>query len=336
MPPRAEGGASVKFGGQRRWGSARRQAEPDDPEMAGSGLSFGFLALGSAFIYLDALLPITQYNFHISDILFAASFFSIFLFPGPRRRFAADALQQPLLWCFAGLAVVWVVGLGLAGINGAFPDESSWVLGVLQLAFIFFLLAPTMFFHAQIPRRHRLMWTIQAVMIAFAGLISLTEYLGITHLQVQSYYRVVNPLRGLNGLYVFGLVSAFLLQSAIELFPRPRTWAYLALWLLGFFGIALGVIRLGLVLTAFSLAAVAWSRRAQILQSSKVALGLILMVGAAVLGGAYLAFRALPGFQDRIQFGNTSAGIWYIADRLRVASVAWGRSCATRAGLERG
>jgi len=101
-------------------------------------------------------------------------------------------------------------------------------------------------------------------MMPLAGLVSVLAYYGFVSWGDKTYYRYVNPLLGVNGFWLFGLVSAFLLHRALNGVVRGKVGTVLGyglLWGLGFAGAVLSGNRGGMVLLVLSVFWVMWYYR---------------------------------------------------------------------------
>lgn len=224
-----------------------------------------FLLLVAAFfmMYLDPLVLFTEKNIHVSDLFIILSWICCIFVPTDGARLLWNIRKGPVTLPFVVFTSGAIFSIVTRYLSDSIVLEKS-MLALLQLVFVFFVLAPLIFLHSQSFSRLVILWRIHWIMIAFAGVLSLSDHLGYTTLTEQSYYRHVNPFLGVNGFWVFGLVSPFLIHYALHCFSLMRISsciAYTTLWCLGFVGIMLAGVRTGLYLTIMSIIWVIWFYR---------------------------------------------------------------------------
>jgi len=282
--------------------------------------SFLFLWLATVFIYLDGAIPISDRNIGIADICFVVSLLILLLSPHVGGEFLGATLRHPVVGGFALLICLWLSELTLESFRGN-PNVDKSIWAILQLGFVFLIVAPLTFYHARDAWRERTLWITHAAMIAFCGLTSFTDFLHLTSFSSLSYYREYNVFLGVNGFYVFGLVSLFLVHWILEALPNWQSFLYMGLWGFGFLGMALAGVRTGMGLTALSLGMALWLYKSELLARAGRALGAIVLIATLLVGGVFLAFNYLPVFRAREVVAH--GDLWADQDRIDMAHAAW-------------
>lgn len=274
---------------------------------APSRLSFWLLLLASVMMYFDRRLSFTGRNLLVSDLLLMLSTSALVVDLRDRQQLTRAMRVNPCTLPFFVFSTVALLSLQIGVFTKSVVPEKTF-FALLQLAFIFLFLAPLVFIHAQVFSRLVALWTVHWIMVAIAGLVSLTDYQGITHFWEQSYYRNENPLLGLNGFWLFGLISPFLLHNALQGFLNRRmntAFGYLVLWGLGFIGMALTGVRVGFILAILSLVWVIWFYRPAVVHHLEVWIRLanvliLLILITSTVGFGTFVIRQFPVFELRM------------------------------------
>ena len=211
--------------------------------------SYVLLISGCVLLYGEKPLDLSIRNFHASDVLFVAS--AALLLFSPRGRRNLSLVWTIARWRTAALAFLAAAAVGSLGA----PEPATALSGVLQLAFCLVLLAPIVAVHSMNVRRLVSLWWVQAVMIALAGALSVFMRVSGGSDEATTP-RLENPLLGVNGFWLFGLVSAWVLHFVATQVAAKR-WRRAAagfiIWTFGVSGVVLSGSRVALVLTLLSL-----------------------------------------------------------------------------------
>ena len=284
--------------------------------------SFLLVIAASVAMFFDSIVRLTDRNFLFSDVLLLLALLILLLDWKSRAAFLVEAFRNPVAIPVIVFLCAGLVGMTAhAAVPGVNPVDS--VLASMQLALVFLVIAPMVFVHARNPDRLRTLWTVQAVMIGFAGFLSVTDVIGLTHFNPQpEFWRAVNPLLGVNGFWLFGLISATLLLRVIRSRGAHR-WLWGLLWVAGFAGVVLAGVRGGLVLTAASLV---WVGRrflkdllrprfpVQAIRRLGVAM-LVLFLAATI---AAVLLTQVPVFQTRVEMEEVTT----VSRRLQAILIA--------------
>ncbi|MEI6392094.1 MAG: hypothetical protein WCT12_13425 [Verrucomicrobiota bacterium] len=186
-------------------------------------------------------------NIGIPDIVVLLTFFAVSsLKDGWRLTGAVTRWFRFPLACY--ILGGWLVTLGLPG-NTMEVDGAFWASG--QLVFCFFVLGPVLAF---LVERLGLFISLLSFSswVGLAGALSLTDRLGLTSFAIHEYHRMENPLLGVNGFYLVGLLVPFMILSVFRSIDNNRHWLaafIIVLTLLSQIGLFLAGVRTGLIIS---------------------------------------------------------------------------------------
>jgi O-antigen ligase len=261
-------------------------------------ISFFFLMLGSSSLYVvDPFLRITAKNLLPSDVCFVASAIALFF------SFPNFLAWEKELWNYPGLTpfILYLCaatfGFMVTAIRTRAVPEFH-VFSVLQLGFILLVLCPTILANKREYSNTQKLWLVPMCLIPLAGILSLTDVLGLTNLGDQFGDRHYNVILPANGFALFTAVSAFLLQ---KMFPfRLATILYTTLWVLACAGTILSGTKAAIAVVALSVVFVLWINRHDIVASKRYLASAVLLL-ALTLGGGMSVVSAMPELFGRFQ-----------------------------------
>jgi O-antigen ligase len=254
--------------------------------------------LGSASLYVfDPFVRITAKNLLPSDVCFMASalawFFSFPNFLAWEKELRHYPGLTPFILYLCAATFSFMV---TAMRTRAVPEFH--VFSVLQLGFILLVLCPTILANKREYSDTQKLWLVPMCLIPFAGILSITDVLGLTTLGDQFGDRHYNVILPANGFALFTAVSAFLLQ---KMFPfRLATILYATLWVLACAGTILSGTKAAIAVVAFSVMFVLWINRHDIVARKRYLASAVLLL-ALTLGGGMGVFSAMPELFGRFQ-----------------------------------
>jgi O-antigen ligase len=264
-------------------------------------VSLYLLLAGSVALYLlDPFIRISSKNLLPSDVLFVAS--ALFLMSSYKNflRFETELTSLPGMNAFAAFLLASMFGFLITSLRRS-VSSSFHFASAAQLVFTFVLLGPLVLAHKNDISDAKKLWLVHLWLIPFAGLLSLTDFVGLTNLGEQigeRHFNVILDSTFVNGFWVFGLASPFLLQ---KMFPfRLTTLFYGALWLFGCCGSMLAGTRTAIVVIALSVVFIAWLNLGSILRDKRVFAGFLLFL-AVTVGGGLQMLDAFPVISARFQ-----------------------------------
>jgi hypothetical protein len=257
-----------------------------------------YLLLGGsiAFYLLDPLVKVADKNFLPSDIFFIMSALVLFLDDSGFSRFRKELMGNVAMGPFLVFIVASLVGF-LINASERAVNPGYYFFSALQLIFNFVLLYPLVQSHKDDILNAKKLWSVHLYLIPFAGLLSVTDYVGLTGFGEISGERHFNVLLVSNGFWLFGVVSAFLLQ---KLFPfRAAAIGFAGLWLLACAGTMLAGTKTTMVVVALSILFVVWLQRKAIFRDVKFFAGFALFL--LVAGSAAWMLQTFSAVLDRVQ-----------------------------------
>jgi hypothetical protein len=264
-------------------------------------MSFYLLLAGSAALYLlDPFIRISSKNLLPSDVFFVASATLLMFSYNNFLRFEAELTGFPGMKPFAVFLLASTFGFLVTALRNS-VSPGFHLASAAQFIFSFVLLGPLVLAHKDDLSNARRLWAVHLWLIPFAGLLSLTDFVGLTNLGEQvgeRHYNVILDSNFVNGFWLFGLASPFLLQKILPF--RVATFLYAALWLLGCGGSILAGTRVAVVLVAFSIVFIAWLNLRNSLHDKRVFAGFLLFLVVAV-GGGFLMLELFPVIAGRFQ-----------------------------------
>jgi hypothetical protein len=285
-------------------------------------LSFALLVIASVAMFFDTIVRISARNFLFSDLFLLLSVFVLVLDRCGRSAFLTEAFRSPITVPIGIFLASALFGVTVHATDPGINPVSTF-LAIAQLIFVFLVMGPLIFVHARNETHLRRLWTVQILMIALAGSLSLTDAMGLTHFTDQpDFWREINPLLGVNGFWLFGMVSGLILMRTIRARGGRRLW-YAALWTVGFAGVVLGGVRGGLVLTAGSIFWVGRRFLRDVLRPrfsvaavKRLGLATVVLLFATLMAGILII--QLPVFQTRVDLEEVST----ISRRLDAITIA--------------
>jgi hypothetical protein len=264
-------------------------------------LSFYLLWAGSVALYLlDPFIRISSKNLLPSDILFVASAMFLMFNYKDFLRFEKELTSFPGTTAFAAFLLASMFGFLVTSLRRSASTGFEFA-SAAQLVFSFALLGPLVLAHKNDVSDAKKLWLVHLWLIPCAGLLSLTDFLGLTSLGEQigeRHYNVILDSNFVNGFWLFGLVSPFLLQ---KMFPfRLKTFFYAALWLCACCGSVLAGTRTAVVMVALSVVFVAWLNLKSNFRNTRVLVSSILFL-AVTIGGGLTMLDAFPVISGRFQ-----------------------------------
>ena len=264
-------------------------------------VSFFLLLAGSVALYLlDPFIRISSKNLLPSDIFFVASATFLMFSYKNFLRFETELTSFPGMNAFAVFLLASMLGFLITALRRS-VSPGFHLASAAQLVFTFVLLGPLVLAHKNDLSDAKKLWLVHLWLIPFAGLLSLTDFVGLTNLGEQvgeRHYNVILDSNFVNGFWLFGLASPFLLQ---KMFPfRLTTLFYAALWLFACCGTMLAGTRTAVVIVALSVVFVAWLNLDSILNDKRVLAGFLLFL-AVTIGGGLRMFDAFPVISGRFQ-----------------------------------
>jgi O-antigen ligase len=263
--------------------------------------SFYLLLAGSAALYLlDPFVRISSKNVLPSDVFFVASGMFLLLSYKNFLHFESEILNFSGTKPFVIFAMAATLGLLISDLRHSVSLTFHFA-SVAQLLFSFVLLGPLIFVHKTDLRKAQVLWNVHLCLIPFAGLLSLTDFIGLTSLGEEvgeRHYNAILDSNFVNGFWLFGLVSPFLLQ---KMFPfRLATFFYGALWIFGIAGTILAGTRAAVVVAAVSVVFIAWLNRKDIVRNNRTFASFVLFAFITVGGGIQM-LQAFPVVLGRFQ-----------------------------------
>jgi hypothetical protein len=264
-------------------------------------LSFYLLLAGSVALYLlDPFIRISSKNLLPSDVLFVASATFLMFSYKSYLRFETELTSFPGMNAFAAFLLASMFGFLITALRRSVSPGFHFA-SAAQLVFTFVLLAPLVLAHKNDLSDAKKLWLVHLWLIPFAGLLSLTDFFGLTNLGEQvgeRHYNVILDSNFVNGFWLFGLLSPFLLQ---KMFPfRLATLFYAALWVFACCGSMLAGTRTAVVIVALSVVFIAWLNLGSILRDKRVLVGFLLFL-AVTVGGGLQMIDAFPVISGRFQ-----------------------------------
>jgi O-antigen ligase len=264
-------------------------------------ISLYLLLAGSVALYLlDPFIRISSKNLLPSDVLFVASAMFLMFSFNNFLRFEAELTSFPGMSAFATFLLASMFGFLFTSLHRS-VSPSYHVASAAQLVFSFVLLGPLVLAHKNDLSDAKKLWLVHLWLIPFAGLLSLTDFFGLTNLGEQvgeRHYNVILDSNFVNGFWLFGLASPFLLQKMFPL--RLTTLFYAALWLFGCCGSMLAGTRTAVVIIALSVVFIAWLNLGSILRDKRVLIAFLLFL-AVTVGGGLRMLDAFPVIFGRFQ-----------------------------------
>jgi hypothetical protein len=286
------------------------------------------MAASVALYLLDPFLRITSRDFLPSDVLFILSFLLLLsseLGPG---RFTQELSENPGILAFWLFILAAFIGFLFTAMQRPVV-QSFHFFSAMQLVFVFVLLYPLVQVHKNDISKAQKLWSVHLWLIPFAGLLSVADMLGITNVGQdfgERHYSGILDTTFVNGFWLFGLISPFLLQ---KLFPsRLSSALYAALWLLGCFGTIIAGSRGPLVIVLLSVAFIGWLNRRELFRDARMFAGLVLFVGVLVGAGVLLGnfpviFNRISEAQDFVQTGKEDNSLAARSDQYSIVLNEW-------------
>lgn len=264
-------------------------------------VSFYLLMAGSVALYfLDPFVRISSKNLLPSDVLFVTSAMFLMFSYKDYLRFETELISFPGMYAFGAFLLASVFGFLVTSLRRSVSTSFEFA-SAAQLVFSFVLLGPLVLAHKNDIRDAKKLWLVHLWLIPFAGLLSLTDFFGLTNLGEQigeRHFNVILDSNFVNGFWLFGLVSPFLLQ---KMFPfRRTTLVYAALWLSACCGSVLAGTRTAVVIVALSVVFIAWLNLRSNLRNMRVLAASILFL-AVTIGGGFAMLDAFPVISGRFQ-----------------------------------
>lgn len=264
-------------------------------------VSFYLLWAGSVALYLlDPFIRISSKNLLPSDLFFIASAMFLMFSYDNFLRFEQELTAFPGMKPVAVFLLASTLGFVFASLRRS-VSPGFHVASAAQFIFSFALLGPLVLAHKDDLPNARRLWTVHLWLIPFAGLLSLTDFVGLTSLGEQvgeRHYNAILDSNFVNGFWLFGLASPFLLQKMLPL--RLKTFFYAALWLFGCGGSILAGTRVAVVIVALSVVFITWLNLGSILRDKRVFAGFLLFLVVTV-GGGFRMLEAFPVIFGRFQ-----------------------------------
>jgi hypothetical protein len=233
---------------------------------------------------------------------------------------------------FSPMLALYVVGGSLAvffnaGLANADFLRSFWASG--QICFCFLVLGPVLLDATERIGFSRAFLSY-AIWIGIAGILSVTDRLGVTNLGNQEYYRLENVLLGVNGFYVVGLLVPILLFLLARSLGRNQylfAGFIVAILLFSHLGLALAGVRTGLILAGLGWSAGIWlCLRYGELHKVKVSSYLVAALFVAACVGFVVgtsAGREMFSLDVFIKRAEVTHGMFADDDRFSIYNLAW-------------
>jgi len=203
-------------------------------------------------MFVDQLIPISDRNLVLSD-LFIVIGNIIWMVKAPKVWITYVNPFRPIN------RAIWI--MALAGVLSALTEVGNKsdfysMLGALQISFIACFLNPLVSLECRDQRTKWKSLLLISMMLGLAGGLSISEKIGITAIGSGHYYRIVNPMIGVNRFYLVGILSIFILMAIAVQVSNKKWFHVIFVSLFGVFGLAglyLAQVRSGYILLALSL-----------------------------------------------------------------------------------
>lgn len=221
----------------------------------------------------------------------------------------------------------WIAIFVSAGLDNSEFARAFWASG--QIAFCFFILGPVLLDAVERVGFYRAFLSY-AAWIGIAGVISVTDKLGLTSFGNLDYYRLENALLGVNGFYVVGLLVPLLLFILLRSIGRKQLIFSLfiaSILVFSHIGLALAGVRTGLILTALGWVVGIWIC-VQFGEIRKISItgyviALILLAGLIGFLGGTDTGREMFSLDIFSRRAEVTQGLFADDDRLFVYRMAW-------------
>lgn len=221
----------------------------------------------------------------------------------------------------------WIAIFVSAGLDKSEFARAFWASG--QIAFCFFILGPVLLDAVERVGFYRAFLSY-AAWIGIAGVISVTDKLGLTSFGNLAYYRLENALLGVNGFYVVGLLVPLLLFILLRSIGRKQFMFSLfiaSILVFSHIGLALAGVRTGLILTVLGWAVGIWIcvqfGEIRKISITSYMIALILLTGLIGLLGGTDAGREMFSLDIFSRRAEVSQGLFADDDRFFVYNMAW-------------
>jgi hypothetical protein len=265
-------------------------------------------------------------NFGVPDVYVLVYFSALFLSSWGRASIVRT------LRFFSPMLALYGVGGSLtvffdAGLANADYLRSFWAFG--HIFFCFLVLGPVLLDATERIGFSRA-FLCYAAWIGIAGILSVTDRIGVTNLGNQEFYRLENVLLGVNGFYVVGLlvpILLFLLTRALGRNQYLFAGFIVAILLFSHLGLALAGVRTGLILAGLGWSTGIWvCLRYGELHRVKASGYFVAALFAAALAGFVVgtsAGREMVSLDVFIMRAEATQGMFADDDRFFVYNLAW-------------